>query len=292
MKPVHILKISEFTHEGSEDIHANTLENHLATRHKDIAEPHSHNFYLAILFIKGHGRHEIDFTDYEVKPGALFFLNPGQTHYWELSADTEGYIFFHTRDFFEAWFTANELRSFPFFYSMHSKPVVYLNQEALTEATHYFKKILEEFTTEKAWKKNAMLCYINLMYVQATRWFDEDILPIAENNNGYYQRFRQFEDLIETHFVTEKSPGFYADKLAITLRHLNRISQNITGKPAGDIIAGRIVLEAQKELALHRGNFKKIAEMLGYEDYAYFSRFFKNNTGETPSAFAKRYTNK
>lgn len=290
MKPVHVLNINQFSHGDREDFHTNTLENHLQTRHKDIAEPHSHNFYLAILFTKGTGRHEIDFTDYEVKPGALFFLNPGQTHHWTLSPDTEGYIFFHTRDYFEQFYTGIRLTDFPFFFSMHNRPCVYLEGLEANQIDYYFNNILKEETIGKSLKKSAILSYTSLIYITAARIFSETVIQEGtHNDSGYYTKFRQFETLVEEHYIREKLPAFYAEKLHITPRHLNRITQTVTGKTATDAILDRVLLEAKKELVLRRGNFKSIAGVLGYVDYAYFSRVFKNKTGETPSDFAKRY---
>ncbi|MFP5438023.1 MAG: helix-turn-helix domain-containing protein [Bacteroidia bacterium] len=290
MKPVHVLNITQFRDSGHEDFHANTLENHLITRHKDISEPHSHNFYLSVLFTQGSGTHEIDFTTYTVKPGALFFLNPGQTHHWHLSENTKGFIFFHTREFYESFFTGTELRQYPFFYSTISNPVFYLDEKQKKNITTSFEKIFEEFIQTKAMQKQALISLVSLLYVDCSRIVSMPVSTTAENKNSYYQKFRQFEDLVEYNYLPEKSPAFYAGKLSVTLRHLNRISQAVAGKTAGDVIAGRILLEAKKELVLHRGNFKNIAHMLGYEDYAYFSRFFKTKTGETPSDFIKRYT--
>lgn len=291
MKPVHVLNINQFSNDDKEDFHTNTLENHLQTRHKDIAEPHSHNFYLAILFTKGTGRHEIDFADYEVKSGALFFLNPGQTHHWTLSPDTEGYIFFHTRDYYEQYYTQNKLSAFPFFFSMHSSPCIYLQGKELRQTESYFNSIFEESLSGNSFKKPAIMSYINLIYISTSRIFQETAnTEHNHTNNNYYTKFRQFESLVEEHFIQEKQPVFYAEKMHITPRHLNRIAQIATGKTATDAILDRVLLEAKKELVLRRGNFKSIAEVLGYTDYAYFSRIFKNKTGETPSDFTKRYT--
>lgn len=289
MKPIHVLDISQFRHNSQEDFHANTLENHLMTRHKDIAEPHSHNFYLAILFTHGTGTHEIDFTTHTVKPGALFFLNPGQTHHWQLSKDTKGFIFFHTRDFYESHFTDTEIRQYPFFYSTLSNPVFYLNTEETTVTATYFKNVFNEFTQTGFMQKQALISHVNLLYIYCSRLQDA-ITTSTENKNTYYLKFRQFEDLVEQHYLSQKSPAYYAGELAVTLRHLNRIAQTVTGKTASDVIAGRVLLEAKKELVLHRGNLKKIAHMLGYEDYAYFSRFFKLKTGNTPTEFINHYS--
>lgn len=290
MKPVNVLNIAQFKHDTHhEDLYANTLENHLATRHKDIAEPHSHNFYLAILVTNGSGTHEIDFSVYVVKPGALFFLNPGQTHHWHLSPDTRGYIFFHTRDFYELHYTHNELSRYPFYYSMHNNPCVYLTLEARREMATLFKDIYNEYRIQENLFKQALHSYINLLYVKATRLYDTQNTTEPTTENTYYQKFREFETLVEAHYRTEKSPAFYAGKMAMTVRHLNRIAKAVSDKTATDVVLERVLLEAKKELVLHRGNFKSISALLGYEDYAYFSKIFRIKTGDTPSTFVKRY---
>jgi AraC family transcriptional activator of pobA len=292
MKRVSILQINQFKHDNKdEDFHVNLLEEHLKTRHKDIADPHSHNFYLAVLFTHGHGTHEIDFTTYAVKPGALFFLNPGQTHYWELSEDVKGYIFFHTRDYYELYYTTGMLAHFPFFYSMHTHPCLYLDMLQLKGITSYFKDIYSENIANLVLQKPAIMSYINLIYVTCARLYNSaESTGELHNENGYYQKFRQFEALVEAHYTEHKLPAYYAQQLFITPRHLNRIAQAVTGKTATDVILDRVLLEAKKELVLRRGNFKSIAEILGYEDYAYFSRLFKLKTTETPGDFARRYT--
>lgn len=74
------------------------MKGHLKSSHKHIEKPHRHDFYVTVLFTHGSGVHEIDFQSYDVQPGSLFFLSPGQIHSWELSDDTEGYIFFSHRN--------------------------------------------------------------------------------------------------------------------------------------------------------------------------------------------------
>lgn len=290
MKPVSVLNIAQFKHDNQhEDFYANTLENHLETRHKDIAEPHSHNFYLAILFTHGGGTHEIDFSVYDVKPGTLFFLNPGQTHHWHLSPDTKGYIFFHTREFYELYYTHSELARFPFYYSMHSNPCIYLTPDIKRALALDFKEVYREYLNNPNLYKEALHAHITLLYVKATRLYDAATGTDVNDTNTYYLKFREFEGLVEKYYLTEKSPAFYADKLAVTLRHLNRIAQAVAGKTATDVILERVLLEAKKELVLNRGNFKSISSLLGYEDYAYFSKLFRKKTGKTPSDFVKRY---
>jgi AraC family transcriptional activator of pobA len=290
MRKVSVLNIHQFhDHDSAEDFYANTLEDHLVTRHKDIFLPHSHNFYLAILFTHGSGLHEIDFSSYEVKPGALFFLNPGQTHHWELSSDTKGYIFFHTRTFFELQYTQIMLSQFPFYYSVHNNPSLYLDNDEINQMAELFRLIYTENHSNLTLKTWALANLVSLVYVNSARLYVSKNPATTERENPYYSKFRKLEELIEEGFKKEKSPGAYASKMAMTSKHLNRITQAVIGKTATDVILDRVLLEAKKEMVLQRGSLNQIAIELGYDDYAYFSRLFKARTGETPSKFLKRY---
>ena len=290
MKKAAILDISQFKQTGLEDFYINTLEDHLVTSHKDISLPHKHNFYLAILFTHGTGIHEIDFTVYDVKPGSLFFLNPGQTHHWELSSDTKGYIFFHTQAFYDLYYTQNRINNFPFFYSMHSSPSIHVKDEAFIDITAMFKRILLENEKDEILKKHKIINLVQHVYIECTRLYAEQNSVVSLDTHGrYYSRFLKLESLVNLYYATVKSPAAYAEMMHMSPKHLNRITQAVAGKTATDIILDRILLEAQKELIMQQGNFARIAEMLGYEDYAYFSRLFKKKTGETPSEFLDRY---
>lgn len=292
MKKVAVLNIGQFIRQSNlEGFYTNTMEDHLVTSHKDIYLPHSHNFYVAILFTRGSGIHEVDFSTYDVTPGSLFFLNPGQTHHWELSDDVAGYVFLHTQSFYDLQYTQNTINQFPFFYSMHNLPCLYIAGNELLTIEKLFIQIYEENEIDESLKKQKIISLINLVYIESTRIY-LNLNPVdSKNKNTYYVKFRQLEQLVEEHYKTEKSPSAYATMLNMSPKHLNRIAQAVIGKTVTDVILERVLLEAKKELVLQQKNFNEIAYALGYEDYAYFSRLFKKKTNETPSAFLGRYGN-
>ena len=100
-KSIPVYDIENFQFIGKEnEFYANTLPDHLKDHNDKILKPHRHSFFLCVFFTKGNGIHEVDFDTYEIKPGTVFTLCPGQVHDWKLSEDMDGYIFFHTKDFF------------------------------------------------------------------------------------------------------------------------------------------------------------------------------------------------
>ena len=90
-----VYNISQFKDEDSnKHLYCNRFDKHLQT-HPFIEKPHRHDFHLVVIFTKGHGTHVIDFNTFEIKPGSVFVLQPGQMHHWILSKDIDGYILFH-----------------------------------------------------------------------------------------------------------------------------------------------------------------------------------------------------
>jgi len=92
--------------------------------------------------------------------------------------------------------------------------------------------------------------------------------------------------LVTTYFRDEKSPLFYADKLNISVKHLNRIVKESLNVTASNFIAQIVVLEAKKMLIHSDYRIVEIANKLGYDDTSYFIRFFKKHVGITPSKFS------
>ena len=73
--------------------------------------------------------------------------------------------------------------------------------------------------------------------------------------------------------------------LFMTPNHLNALSNAVLGKPAGELIRDRVMLEAKRLLVNSDYTITQIADLLHFEDNAYFTRFFKKYTGLSPENF-------
>ncbi len=290
MKNLPILNIEQFEEEESlTNFYCNDLGLHLKKNESIVHKPHSHDFFLCVFFSEGTGMHEIDFNTYKVKTGSVFFLRPGQTHSWKFDSVPKGYIFFHTQDFYKFYFLNKELSQFPFYYSYKNPPNLLLNSEELTVIESRFKEINNEYHENSPYKKQKLASLINLAYIDLSRIYTT-IKPRKEVlSSSYLQALNNLEKTIEQFYKTEKSAKFYADKLSITTKHLNRITKSTINKTTTALITERVLLEA-KRLIVHSKNPLSItAEILGYDDYAHFSKIFKLKVGVTPIGFKKKY---
>lgn len=286
---ISILDINQFELDKSQkDFFVNEIPAHIFENQSKITRPHKHNSYLSILFTKGSGRHEIDFNSYEIKPGSVFLLSPGQTHHWELSEDIDGYIFSHTANFYDLHYSHNRIHQFPFFYSIQNTPYLLLDQQK-DEIESLFKKVYDEYLNKKALQQQLILSYIDIIYIELSRLYLLENSQKIIKANSYSEKLQEFESLIEKKYIEEKSPSQYADWMNISPKHLNRITKTVVGKTASEVITDRVILEAKRRVLHTKNNFSAIAASLGYDDYAYFSKLFKKASGLAPTEFLKIY---
>jgi AraC family transcriptional activator of pobA len=91
--------------------------------------------------------------------------------------------------------------------------------------------------------------------------------------------------LVEAQFRSQPTQAALAAQLGITPTQLNRACQQVLGHRAQDVLHARLLLQAQRDLAYTDLGIKQIAYEAGFADAAYFTRFFRRLTGQTPVAW-------
>jgi AraC-like DNA-binding protein len=287
---IPVLKIDQFQESKLlHDLYINSFSNHFELNKKLIDKPHSHNFYLCVLFTEGIGKHEIDFNSYHVNPGKVFFLKPGQTHSWQFDTKPEGFIFFHSQEFYELKFLDHTLNSFPFYYSNQNPPVLELSDIKMNALKLKFEEVYTEYQQQNILKELKIINLINSIYIDLTRAYTAEVNLEKLVSPSYSVIIEHLEHLINQHFYKEKLPKFYSNQLNITTKHLNRVVKKTLNKTTSQLISERIILESKRLIIHSENNLAAIANILQFSDYAYFSRFFKSKTGCTPIDFRKKY---
>ncbi|GGZ56567.1 AraC family transcriptional regulator [Mesonia mobilis] len=289
---IPVLNIKQF--QSSKEVHqvyVNSFANHIKINKHLTSTPHSHNFYLCVIFTKGSGVHEIDFKSYSISPGKVFFLKPGQTHFWKFKTPPNGFIFFHSKEFYEMYYLTHQLSNFPFYYSYQNPPVLELT-DSLKGIENKFRELLQEYHETQAFRNLKMVNSINDIYIILTRAYTSTLNLADYASVNYLKILEQLEQYIEEYYHQEKLPKYYAGLLNITTKHLNRVTKETLNKTTHQLIAERVILEAKRLIVHSQNPLARIAETLGFEDYAYFSRYFKKKTGTSPIDFKKSYHKK
>ena len=97
----------------------------------------------------------------------------------------------------------------------------------------------------------------------------------------------RFRALVEAHVADHLAVGTYADRLGVTESRLDRAVRAVTGRSAFEMVQDRLLLEARRKLIYIAAPVSKLAYELGFDDPAYFWRFFRRRTGMTPTEFRR-----
>lgn len=274
-----ILSLQEFSDEQLK-VNDQILFNELhGERH--IETPHQHDFFIIILFDEAKGIHTIDFTDYKIGNKQAHLLFPGQVHKWNISEGTTGYQLMIDRNSFEH-FSPN----FRFSFAEYQKhPVIELSDDFFNLIHYEFDAIKNELASE-----NSLFDLMNSRAAVIASIISKEAAKVFMNHDisQIEPRITQFQQLIDIHFKEEKLVSFYAEKLHISANYLNIRCQKYLKISARQLIQQRTVLEAKRLLKSTPLSIKQIAAELGFVDHAYFSNFFKSQTGNTPTHFREQ----
>ena len=96
----------------------------------------------------------------------------------------------------------------------------------------------------------------------------------------------RFHSDLAQHFREHRDVNFYAAKACLSTKYFSSIIKQETGHTATYWIHHQVVVEAKMLLHMRRDlTIQAIADMLGFEEQATFSRYFRRETGMPPTEF-------
>ncbi|WP_411031072.1 helix-turn-helix domain-containing protein [Spongiimicrobium sp. 3-5] len=109
----------------------------------------------------------------------------------------------------------------------------------------------------------------------------------------YSKRDSFIEDIItllRTHHTEQRSLGFYADKMNLSVKALSKKTKDKLNTSLGQLIRFELVNTAKSMLA-QDAPIQDISYRLGFEEPNHFSGFFKHYTGHSPTDFKRKKYN-
>lgn len=174
------------------------------------------------------------------------------------------------------------------FFGTQDLPIITIPAEQERKFELLLEVILEEFRTVDNIQGDMLQMLLKRLIIICTRLAKEQHI-VRELNDGQIDTIRQFNVLVDKHFRTLRKVKDYADLLHKSPKTLSNLFSTYNQQSPQQIIQERVVLEAKRLILFSDKQTQEIAYDLGFEDPAYFSRFFKKQAGLTPSAFREQH---
>lgn len=240
------------------------------------------NFFYGIGITHG-GRDTVRIAnnEYEIRKGSCIAIGPGIISQWlnESTALTDTILF--TPDLFKNSMHAGFLNSIPFFLP-GSNHVMQLNATQL-------KQMRLLFTTLKTFRNDTAIVtgIVYSILMLTNKIYNTDLTHKLNSLTHKQKLARQFQGLVASHFLTNRSVDFYAEKMNITPKYLSEVLLEEVGQPAKTLIDEMVFLEAKTLLRQTTMPVQEIAGWLNFADTSNFVKAFRKREGLTPSAYRK-----
>jgi len=248
---------------------------------------HLHDFYSIFWIEGGEAIHATEFVEYSLGADTILFVPPGLKHRMYIDKSVTGtYILFNEE--FIRYNNKNQtpLNDYRLFNHPDFKSLITVTPEKHIKLQNIIEQIYAEIQNRDDYSQDIVLNLLHLFLLESRRIFDlqyqEQKSVTEETPDNTIIRFKQ---LIEENYTTQKSVSPYAEMLNINASCLNELTKRTTGITAGELIRNRVIDETKKLLFSGSLSGKEIAFQLGFDDPAYFSRFFKKYTGVTLKEF-------
>lgn len=236
------------------------------------------------FLVRGSARATIDITQYEFHENDLLVLNSGSfllIH--EFSDDALVYYILFSSSFLERN-TLSQSLSLTSLQLMD--PILHLNHEQTEVFVDLYQLLSKACNTSPAMLDADMMAHIYAILQHNYR-------TMAQNGENLVSRpqdrrteiYRDYCQLVLKHYAKWHHVSQYAEAMQLTLPHLSATVKSVCHRTAGDIIIEAILTDAKAQLKLTNLQVKEIAISLGFENVAFFNRFFKTHAGVTPKTY-------
>lgn len=236
------------------------------------------------FMIKGKARATVNITQYDFRENDLIYLAPNSfflVH--EFSEDAQlSYIIFSS-SFLEK--NAYSIRR-PRLVTVDACQIVNVTSEQAKIINDFSQLIEESVNCSPSMLNSERMVHIyNLVHLVFQDYFVANSDATSKVMDRKTEIYHEYSELVMKHYHEWHHVSDYAEALHITVPHLCSTIKQASSRTAGDLIVEAILTDAKAQLKLSVTPIKEIAISLGFENVAFFNRFFKTHVGTTPKNY-------
>lgn len=244
---------------------------------------------LTIILCTG-GRKElqINFADYTLTPGSLAFLYPNSM--WRplaTSSDFEAHYFSIQGTSAKEW---NAFIDLDTVFSLSSYIAKHPHTQLSLDETQVMTQYLN--LLKSRYEANAQAIIIRFILSAFTLELNRIFTAREKSDRSKISRQEdilwKFLTLLKQYHKEERTVNFYADKMCISPKHLSSVIKQMSHKTAHEIIADFVTMTAKRLLKTTTMSIQEISDELNFANQSFFGKFFKQNTGQSPSAYRRK----
>lgn len=249
-------------------------------------EPHLHKNLIQLQFIQ---RGSVDVSlncSKQLAHSPCLILIPATTvHALHYTPNTEGMTITASQKPLESM--ANLLA--PGLMKLIHKPCVIALDEAAGDKKRvldFYKAMLRELRVPTVNQTAMCMSLFTSLFIYLARI--SDLSPEQRELAACSRKAAQINKFlrsVDRQFRLRLSVNDYAGEMGMSPGHLSRLCRIALGMSSLDVINMRVIQEAQCELVYTAQTIKQLAASLGFNDEAYFTRFFHKHTGVSPKQF-------
>ncbi|MYW00938.1 helix-turn-helix domain-containing protein [Streptomyces sp. SID3343] len=250
--------------------------------------PHRHTFHEIAYVTGGRGTHVVDLVPRPLRPPHLFFVTPGQVHFWHRVTGLNGWVILFEDDFLIGHAGDRDVVR-----ELSAQPRLRPTRGAAPGLAELVAEMMREYAAQAEGFVPVLRSYLHVLILRAARLAAEageareDAArqdPVAGRSASIASRFVR---LLDDPDPAERTVGAYADRLGVSVGYLNDVVKASTGRTPGLLIRRAQAVEAKRLLAGSDLTVRQVADRVGFADPAYFCRFFRRETGRTPGDYRR-----
>lgn len=285
--PLFALYGEEAQAADAEFVHVEDIQSRSRLYNWEIRSHAHRGLFQTVVVLEGGADVHLDDRTASVTAPCAMVIPPAVVHAFQFRPDTQGFVLTVAEAML---FDGASAHSRPLFETLFLEPcVVDLARDPASAGR--IAALLDQLMAEFRWPQlgRAMMC----------EWLVRGVLLLLERQRAASsggtrservrtELFSRFRALVEEHYAEHWPVPRYAEALGLTERRLNRLCRTLVNRSAFEVVQDRLLLEARRRLIYIAAPVSLLAYELGFQDPAYFNRFFKKLTGVTPAAFRKR----
>lgn len=236
------------------------------------------------FMVRGTAKATINITQYDFEENDVLLLEPGSfllIH--ECSEDALVYYVL----FSSAFLDKNTFGSRMSLDAMQlRRPVIHLSAEKGQVIAKMAQVMMDASNCRPSMLTSDKMVHIfNLLQTSYSAYAKTDPNYLVRPQDRKTEIYQDYAKLVLEHYHEWHHVSQYAERLSITLPHLCGVVKSVSDKTAADVINEAILTAAKAQLKLTNHQVKEIALELGFDNVAFFNRFFKAHVGCTPKTY-------